>query len=744
MHSHVRSPLGQGLCCVGALVLGVGLGGAAQAQTTAAQTKAAPQLDPVIVHGRSERAGVSGKLPRRTRSATKTDTRLLDAPQSVSVITETELGDSGARAISQALAYSPGVHAAPGGGNDGSRYDFFSLRGQSYNGALFFDGMRGSFGVGNLSLPQFDPWLLERVEVLRGAASALYGQSLPGGIVNAQSKRPLGERHGQAALTLGQWHGRDARVDIGGRSAGGQMDWRVVGLARQGRNQIEHVREQRQALAPSLRVNIGPRTALTLLGSYQRDPAGGYYHSALPQQGTLRPLPDGRFIGRNFFVGDPSFDRFQRRQSVAGYDFEHRFASGWQLHHKLRHLNSRADVQALSASALLPPATLARSAMQVASHTRALLSDTTLQNRWLSGRVQHHLLLGLDAMRSRIDQRMGMNVAGLPPIDIHHPVYGQHIAAPASPASAMLWSDTRERASQWGLYAQEQMQSGPWQITLGGRHDWAGTRSQRSSLLMGRVPTGASSRQRDRAFSGRAAVGYALRPGLNAYVSYASSFLPQTGLDALGRGYRPLKSGQWEAGLKYAPEPAPGSGGISLAAAVFDMRQKNILTPDPDPAHLCTGLTGPGACMVQSGKLRTRGLELEARAELGARSFVQASLSWLDARITASNGPDLNRRPVNTPRHMAAVWAEHAVTPQWRLGLGLRHVGASHADGVNAVRVPGHSLLDARMHYALTAAATLTLRASNLADKRFVACSSASYCNWGQGRSVSAELRYQW
>ena len=201
MSSHVRSPLGHGLCCAGALICSVGLGGAAQASEAA---QALPQLDTVTVHGRSERAGHSGKLPRRTRSATKTDTRLLDAPQSVSVITETELREGGASAISQALAYSPGVYAAPGGGNDGSRYDFFSLRGQSYNGALFFDGMRGSFGVGNLSLPQFDPWLLERVEVLRGAASALYGQSLPGGIVNAQSKRPLGERHGQAALTLGQ------------------------------------------------------------------------------------------------------------------------------------------------------------------------------------------------------------------------------------------------------------------------------------------------------------------------------------------------------------------------------------------------------------------------------------------------------------------------------------------------------------------------------------------------------------
>lgn len=705
-----------------------------------ARPDAVMELDTVTVHGRSEPEGASGKLPQHVRGATKTDTRLLDTPQSVSVITQAQLRDSAPTAISQALAYTPGVYAAPGGGNDRSRYDFFSLRGQSFNGALFVDGMRGSFGVGNISLPQFDPWLLERVEVLRGPASSLYGQSLPGGMVNALGKRPDGRTRGEVAAAVGSHQRRELRADAQGRSADGRLDWRVAGLARKAGNQIEHVHEQRQALAPSLRWNMAPHTSLTLLASHQRDPQGGYYHGALPLQGTLYPLEDGSLIGRQFFVGDPAFDRFKRRQSTAGYDFEHRFASGWQLRHKLMHIGSRADMRAMSALALRPPLTLERSAMQAASRTRAVMSDTTLQRHWQAAGVQHHLLLGLDAMRSRIHQRLGMNMAGLPAIDVRNPVYGLTFAAPDSPASAMLWSLTQEKASQIGLYAQDQIRHGAWQWTVGGRYDLARTSSVRDSLLMGSLPTGASSRQRDKAFSGRAAVAYALQPDLNVYLGYASGFMPQTGLDAFGRGYRPLKSGQWEAGVKYAP----ADRGISLAAAVFDMRQKNVLTPDPDPSHICTGLTGPGSCMAQSGKLRTRGLEIEARAELGSGSFVQASMSWLDARVTASNGPDLNKRPVNTPRRMAAVWAQHALHPQWHAGFGVRHVGASHADVPNTVRVPSYTVLDAALHYRITPSAALALRASNLADKRFVTCASASYCNWGQGRSLHAEFNYQW
>ncbi|PAT35002.1 hypothetical protein CK620_03450 [Vandammella animalimorsus] len=700
--------------------------------------------------------GRSGKLAQRAQGATKTDTPLLRTPQSVSVITETALRDSGATSLDQALAYLPGLYAPVSGGNDSSRYDFVSLRGQSYNGAMFFDGMRASFGIGNLSLPQFDPWLIERVEVLRGPASALYGQGLPGGLVNVRAKRPSaqasqdGRAQRAAGLTLGSHGQRALRLDVGGQAGQGALDWRLAALAREAGNQIAHVREQRVALAPSLRWRIAPGTALTLLASHQRDPKGGYYHSALPMQGTLTPLPGGGYIPRRFFVGDPAFDRFTRRQSTLGYDFEYALGPSWQLRHALRAIDSQAEVQALSAIALAPPATLMRSAMAVDSHTRALLSDTTLQGRVHTGAAQHRLLLGLDAMRSRMHQRLGMNLQGLPPIDIWQPGYGQAIAAPNGPDRAMLWSDTRDRASQIGLYAQDQIDWGRWSLTLGGRYDIARSRSGREGRLMGVLPTDAASRQRDRAFSGRAALGYRLGDALAAYLSHGSSFLPQTGLDARGQGYRPLTARQWEAGLKYAPP----QGGLQLAAAIFQIQQKNALTPDPEPSHVCPGLTGPGACMVQTGRQRTRGLELEAKAELGRTSFVHASLTLLDARITASNGPELGQRPVNIPGRTASLWLDHALSPQWRMSLGLRHTGSTHADPANTVRVPGHTLMDAALRYRFGSGGShdsasgerpsLTLRASNLADRRYVSCASASYCNWGRGRTFSVELHYPW
>ena len=701
-------------------------------------------LDAVIVRERPGGAeyddGPNGRLPRQAASATKTRTPLLETPQSVSVLTQADLQASGAVTLGQALAYSPGLHAMPGGGNDSSRYDFFSLRGQTYNGALFLDGMRASFGVGNLSLPQFDPWLLERVEVLRGPGSMLYGQSLPGGLVNALSKRPQAKAHRQASVTLGNWQRRELRLDAGGAAGdgSGRFTWRLAALGRAQNNQIDHVSSRRLALAPSLRWQIGPQTALTLLASYQRDPRGGYY-GGLPAQGVLSPLPDGGYVPRRFFVGDPAFSHFSRTQTTLGYDFEHALGAGWTLRHALRRIASQAAVQGLAAAALVPPDTLARTALHAGSRTQALMADTAIEGQARTGSVAHRLLLGLDHMQSRLTQQMGFSFAGVPPIRIRNPVYGLAVAAPASPATAHLWAETLDHARQTGFYVQDQMRHGPLALTLGGRYDTARTRSQRASQLMGRAASAAIGQQDD-AFTGRAALSWHITPQWVAYASHATSFLLQAGLMADGQGYRPLRARQWEAGLKYASE----DGRLQLAAAAFSIQQKNALTPDADPTHMCMSATGPGPCMTQSGRQRTRGLELEGRAALAQATHIHASLTWLAPQITASNGADLGKRPVNMPRATAALWAERAFTPRLRLGLGVRHTGSAWADAANTLRVPGHTLLDAAAHYAISPHLTLSVRAANLANRRFAACSSASYCNWGQARAISAELDYPW
>ena len=141
--------------------------------------------------------------------------------------------------------------------------------------ALLVDGVPTLRGQG------FGDSLLgaQSVEVLRGPGSMLYGQSLPGGLVNALSKRPQAKAHRQASVTLGNWQRRELRLDAGGAAGdgSGRFTWRLAALGRAQNNQIDHVSSRRLALAPSLRWQIGPQTALTLLASYQRDPRGGYY-----------------------------------------------------------------------------------------------------------------------------------------------------------------------------------------------------------------------------------------------------------------------------------------------------------------------------------------------------------------------------------------------------------------------------------------------------------------------------------
>ncbi|WP_104494227.1 TonB-dependent siderophore receptor [Paracoccus denitrificans] len=296
---HLCRGLGMGVSVL-ALVVGALLPAAALAETV--------ELGTIIIRGGPDE-GKSGKLAKVASGGTKTETPLVEVPQSVSVVTETAIRESGVTTIGQALAYSPGLFASPAGGNDSARYDFQSLRGQGYNGALFLDGMRGSFGSGNLSLPQFDPFNLERIEVIRGPSSVLYGQGLPGGLINAVTKRPTGGTHRELAFTLGSENRRELRFDLGGSSRDGSFDFRLAGLARAADNRIGHVSEERFAIAPSLRWNIAEGTSLTFFGSYQHDPEGGYYGS-LPPEGLLTSLADGRYIPRDFFAGEPDYDRF--------------------------------------------------------------------------------------------------------------------------------------------------------------------------------------------------------------------------------------------------------------------------------------------------------------------------------------------------------------------------------------------------------------------------------------------------
>lgn len=656
-------------------------------------------------------------------TATKTDTTLLETPQALSVIGRPEIEARQPQSVSQALRYTPGITAD----NRGSvnHYDVLYARGFGGFNILYQDGLRLPFG--NYAISQPDPYNLERIEVFRGPTSVLYGQNNPGGLVNLVTKRPSAEPIREVQIQAGSFGRINAGFDFGGPLGGsGQWFYRLTGLAGAANSQVNHIEESRISLSPALTWRPSDNTTLTFLGNYQRDPSGGFF-GFVPAQGTFLPNRNGR-IPTSFYDGEPSFEYFRREQIQAGYLFEHRFDDVFTLRQNLRY--THMDMQwgrVASAGLQANLRTLNREANTDSETLDGLTVDTQLQARVQTGPVRHTLLAGVDYQWTTNQYAIGSATA--PTLDILNPVYGVSIPRPP------IYLSTATRADQIGLYLQDQIRLGRWSLLLGGRHDWADTRS--TDRLLGRT-----TRQSDGAFTGRAGLVYAFDIGVAPYVSYSTSFQPLVGSDFSGTAFKPSRGEQYEAGIRYQP---PGVESY-VAASLFHLTQQNVATADL--AH--TGFS------VQTGEIRSRGLELEAKASLTNGLNVTLAATFLDPEVTRSNTTNLGHRPIAIPRTMASVWADYTFQdgPVRGLGLGggVRYVGRSAGDAVNLYSVPSYTLVDAMIRYDLGELSPnlrgmrVAINANNLGDEQYVSsCSRApNNCYYGLRRTVLGTLSYRW
>lgn len=185
--------------------------------------------------------------------------------------------------------------------------------------------------------------------------------------------------------------------------------------------------------------------------------------------------------------------------------------------------------------------------------------------------------------------------------------------------------------------------------------------------------------QSDSKFTGRAGVTYLSDIGLAPYASYSESFLPIAGVNLLGQSFLPETARQYEVGIKYQP---PGWNSFVTLAA-FDLLRQNVRTPDPNnPLN-----------QVQTGEVRSRGIELEGIVSSNFGLDLIASYTWLDAKVTKSNTVgERGERPTQVPEHFASAWANYTVkTGFWRGpggGAGVRYTGMSYADTPNTFESP--------------------------------------------------------
>jgi iron complex outermembrane receptor protein len=697
-------------------------------------------------------------------TGTKTGTPLIETPQSISVIPRDQIEQQGAVSISDALHYTPGVIVDV---RPSSRYDIVNIRGlgnlQSF--VHFQDGLKLQRGM-NFDVPVTDPYLLERIEVFKGPASVLYGQVGVGGLVNLVSKKPTNDPFGEIAVQYGTNGHKQVGFDFGGPlDREGQLSYRLTGLARESGTDIYGVDEERFAIAPSITWRPTTATTLTILASYLNDPKSSY-SVAVPAIGSA--LPNGAFprIPHYFNPGDPAYDTFKREQAQVGYLFEHRFDDVWTVRQNFRYMSLDTTFAALQTSGPATPTgttSITRNKSLTINSVDTFAVDNQAEAKFVSGGVKHTFLFGLDYQYSSADGELsgGGTGAAAPAIDYLNPVYGLTIARPA------IATLNSAESSQLGIYAQDQIKIGNLSAVIGGRYDWASYDFDTRSVA-GVVGTGADID--DKKFTWRAGLLYQFDNGIAPYVSYATSFEPVQGVavDASGNPFKPTTGEQYEVGIKYQPV---GVNAL-FTVALFDVRLQDVLTPSGVSAPPC-----PTGCQVQTGEVRTRGIELEARASLNRSLDIVAGYTYLDSEVTKSSRvfpqpggapaiDEVGKRPTAVPQHMASLWAFYTFHEGSLAGLGfgggVRYFGETYGNLINTWTVDSHFLVDAAVSYDFGVLSPqfrgfkAQVNATNLFDEEYLAScgpfggglpattGTNSGCHYGAGRTVLATFKYQW
>ena len=676
----------------------------------------------------------TGFVPYESNAGSKTNSLLIEVPQSISIVNQREMEARQVITMNEALRYTPGIQADEYGTE--TRFDWLKIRGfDAQTFGVFRDGMRFNSLAGKL-----DPYELESVEVLKGPSSILYGEVPPGGLINQVTKRPGAERSTTVEAQFGSYGRRQGALDTTGSIDRNQrFRYRLLGLVRDAGTQTNYVPDNRRLIAPSFTYHPSDRTNITLLADYQHD--GTKWSQFLPASGTLFNTNPNGIIPVSVFTGEPGFDFVRRNQASIGYTGDHLFRDGWNVHSSYRYQYINFKGQTLYGAGFDGTSTtnISRYLFATPNTNRYNTTDNRALRRFTTGSVEQTVLFGYDYQH--VGQHNVYTFTGLGPaadLNIFHPVYGQY-TPPASAQAPYLNNNTL--LQQHGLYAQDQIKFRQHLVlTLGGRQDFA--KNDITDLFTG-TSTFAHLDQR---FTGRAGVTYVTDRGIAPYVAFSTSFLPNAGTfvtnTATGLATTPAKPSdarQIEGGIKIQPRNANSF----ITASVFQINETNVIVSDSAfQSH-------------QSGEVRSRGVELEGVASLSHGLNLHAGYTF--------TGTNINKAPEQpytvghwlgqTPRNQVSALADYTRRDGRFAGLGgnfgVRFVGQNlsnaptFANDPNSFYIPGYTLLDAGLRFGVRHI-LFSANATNLTDKRYVAtCGGQAYCYYGYARNVIGSAKYR-
>ncbi|CAH1530119.1 Ferrichrome-iron receptor [Vibrio harveyi] len=673
---------------------------------------------------------VLGETYRNT--ATKTSLEPEETPQAITIITKDEMDLRGVSTVSEALRYSSGVNTELRGGAV-TRLDLFNIRG-FINYTNFYDGLPLLFNGWNLQ-PQIDAAAVEQVEVFKGPTSVLYGNIPPGGMVNIIAKTPQSEPANTVSVSTGTNSLKEVNFDTTGQIGDSNVNYRIVGMAKQRDGQAETSEDERYLIAPSFDWQVTDNTLVNVNVYYQNDPSAGIY-TTVPAAGSVLDNPLGS-LSPDTYLGDKNWNTYEREVLMIGYKILHDFNNNWQFLQNARYMTADSYQENTYNSPLAADnRTIGRNAYLTDEDSTSFVIDNQLSGYVAHGNFEHNLLLGLDYQYLDSDVKYKDTLGYSLTQDIFNPNHNQ-IDRDALKFAYQQALDIKTK--QLGVYFQDQLRYNNLVMIAGLRWDKYESDTNTVSDYLGTV-TPSKEKLDENNVSFRVGALYELDFGLSPYLTYSESFEPIAGADASGKAFDPSTGHQWELGFKYAPLGGDVSGNLAL----FHITKKNAILTDPN---------NPYAPQYQAGEVLSQGAELEAKWQATPQADLTLNYTYINMEIKEdSYYHQEGKTPVWVPEQTASLWANYyyeGTLTGLRTSAGVRYVGKTEMDAQNSDQVPDYTLVDLAASYDLSAAsqsldgASVTLSASNIFDEEYYSCYDKNNCWFGAERSIEAKLEYK-
>ena len=665
-----------------------------------------------------------------SRTATRTDTPLIDTPQSITVIPQAVIRDQAMQGVGDSLRYVPGVGLAQGEGNR----DTPIFRGNSSTADMFVDGLRDDVQYFR------DLYNIDRVEVLKGPNAMAFGRGGTGGLLNRVTKLADWHDHRDLSLQVGSWNRYRATADLGG-AINDNAAWRMNALAEESDSFRDGVETSRRGINPVFALHLGDNTHLDLgLEHFEDERTADRGVSSWAD----RPLD----VAPSTFFGDPARSTSDATVDAFTAVLEHDFSESLSLRNSTRVAKYDKFYQNVFPGAVGGGgSTVSIQAYNNATERDNAFNQTDLVWNATTGGVSHTVLAGVEFGRQVTDNHREtgyfQDASGCPilnaPTSAIVPVANPRYTGPLCFAQSGSDADNHSVARTAAVYVQDQIELSPhWQVILGLRHD-------RFEVDLHDNRKGLDIDSRDDLLSPRVGVVYKPRGNVSLYANYSIAFLPRSGeqlasLSASTESLEPERFRNLEAGFKWDIRPD-----LSFTAAAYRLSRSNVAVFDD------TNPTAQALVLLPGESQRVDGVELGITGRITEHWSVIGGAAWQDARTTKdirTSAALSSLIPAGTvlpqvPRRSFSLWNRYDFNPHWGVGLGVVARDDVFTGTSNTVRLPGYARVDAAVFWKPLDDLRVQLNVENLLDREyFPTAHSNNNISPGSPRAFTLGLHY--